>query len=225
MTSNYQLKLLDLCRDHDYDTIRMFFTLSCAEERALRNQFMHTRFDFKTPLHYVCSDPNAPIDIIELLVSRAAVNVWSLDENGNTCLHEICSRGHLNSEKLQVLLQAAAEDPFSPKYSKTKAGQFLCCQNINGCTAVHFLFGEEFHDVYLVGLMLRICPDLAYISDNDGDTVLHWAVQDGIMSVEMIRILLENCPTAVNMQNLNGELPIDSMWRVSVLYLHLIFSI
>eukprot|EP00816_Leptocylindrus_hargravesii_P012612 CAMPEP_0196819864 /NCGR_PEP_ID=MMETSP1362-20130617/72603_1 /TAXON_ID=163516 /ORGANISM="Leptocylindrus danicus, Strain CCMP1856" /LENGTH=416 /DNA_ID=CAMNT_0042198507 /DNA_START=298 /DNA_END=1548 /DNA_ORIENTATION=+ len=213
MTSNYQLKLLDLCRVHDYEAIREFFTLSCAEERALRNQFMHTRFDFKTPLHYVCSDPLAPTDIIELLISIAGISVWSLDENGNTCLHEICSRGHLNSEILQVLLQAAAADAFSSKYSKKKAGQFLCSQNVHGCTAIHFLVGEEFHDVHLVGLMLRICPDLAYISDNDGDTVLHWAVQDGIISADMIRILLQYCPETVFMQNLKGELPIDSLWQ------------
>ena len=181
----------------------------------------------KTCLHYICERGCPPLDLLERLLNllnASPFSCWSIDTNGNTCLHSLCGGDCDNDNMIKVfrvLLKHAGSERLTGQFSLRRAKQFVCVQNDHGCTALHFLASNSSESGFpfceVVKEMLALEPNLACITDNEDETPLYYCAQEGDeYPPEVFQILVEACPESVLMQNLSRNLPCDELWKVII---------
>ena len=196
----------------------------------------------KTPLHYICQH-SPPYDIVKLLLQKIAaspLSVWSIDFNGNTCLHSFlggsASASGFNSpdlDLLRLLIHVSGVQKLTGEFSLEQSIEYLSYKNERGCTPLHFLVSRSIYQpssqCEFLKEVLTLSEDIGYIVDNDGESLLHYCAYEGNdFPIEIFRTLVHYCPKLVSMRCEDYLRPCDVLWKVPTnlcIYFNLTFII
>ncbi len=154
-----------------------------------------------TPLHFVCQNPNCPLDIINIMIAYGGETVSWEDANGWLPLHYACAK-NVSYDVLKVLYEAYPDGDVA--------------QDKRMRTPLHFVFyksdeeGEndsqpsEYQDIdRVVDLLHRAIM----IGDEKGRLPIHFAAAYGT-SEEALEALIQSHPRSIQAKENTGRTPL-----------------
>ncbi|CAK4286722.1 unnamed protein product [Aphanomyces euteiches] len=147
----------------------------------------------RTPLHYLCMNPNATSVAIEQLVMAFPVSAAMCDKESCLPIHYLC----LNSaQTIDMTMRLQHFETFS-------------LRNRDGRTPLHCLLVRNTTDFDLCATLLSLAPEAIGVADNLGRFILHWVcAMKKHLNVSLLQLVLSMDQTAACRSDLNGQLPL-----------------
>ena len=170
-----------------------------------------------TAIHNV-ADVGSELSLVRLLDSK--VKKRAKDNQGRTALHIAAGKGH--SKVVANLLWNGLKADMNSRSKLDETPIEMAIRNGHGETVHEFLkAGANFqptrevlanaakneHEAVVKLLLERVEVKLAYSRDNNGQTLLQWAVENG--DELMIKLLLERVGVGANLTDDNGQTPLQ----------------
>ncbi|CAK4100418.1 unnamed protein product [Aphanomyces euteiches] len=156
----------------------------------------------RTPLHYLCMNPNATSVAIEQLVMAFPVSAAMCDKESCLPIHYLC----LNSaQTIDMTMRLQHFETFS-------------LRNRDGRTPLHCLLVRNTTDFDLCATLLSLAPEAIGVADNvrgmlfhvpyNGQLPLHVLVANPNITLEALELVLQINPQGVDVIDANGQSPL-----------------
>ena len=153
----------------------------------------------RNSLHMALSH-GAPMDVVESLYLAWNQYVCTMDVDGALPLHVAC-RAHAPTNIVRFLVDKLSES--------------VLAKDTNGMLPLHCAFRFSIPRVSTIRYLVSIAPTTVKVTDNFGNTALHYAcskklnLREGADQISIIRFLVQSYPGAVNVLNKNNKNPMQ----------------
>ena len=199
------------CHQGNPELVEMLLT-----QYELEAQIMSTDNDGNIPLHHAAMSGNETI--LRSLITKYKCPVEFKNHSDQTPLHFACANGHVEIVKVLVIeynadINAHDEYRHTPLHKAALLGQskvVVCLINelscdpntkgIDGKTILHTACYQGYTEL-VETLLIQYGPDLLSISDDNGNTPLHYAAFGGNERLAQLLVTKYNCPLTCENNN------------------------